>query len=141
MHDDEMDSDEYYEEARNVPSSEQPVHCKEFVTMLQQQKYLNNLTEHALKKNQPLIILNLMHEKIVLLSDEELTGLEKLERMCLQTLSVRPMPGLPSINITSESDAVAKDLETSSNKSSITTPLGTGVALQDSDLPQMVSCI
>ncbi|XP_073040417.1 LOW QUALITY PROTEIN: chromatin assembly factor 1 subunit FAS1 [Primulina eburnea] len=141
MYDDEMDSDEYYEEARNVPSSEQPVQCEDFITMLQQQKYLNNLTEHALKKNQPLIILNLMHEKTVLFSGEELTCVEKLERMCLQTLSVRPMPGLPSICITSESDGVAKDLETSSNKSSITTPLGTGVALQDADLPQMILSI
>ncbi|XP_075498612.1 LOW QUALITY PROTEIN: chromatin assembly factor 1 subunit FAS1 [Primulina tabacum] len=141
MYDDEMNSDEYYEEARNVPSSEQPVQCEDFITMLQQQKYLNNLTEHALKKNQPLIISNLMHEKTVLFSGEELTCVEKLERMCLQALSVRPMPGLPSICITSESDAVAKDLETSSNKSSITTPLGTGVALQDADLPQMILSI
>ncbi|XP_073125630.1 chromatin assembly factor 1 subunit FAS1 isoform X2 [Henckelia pumila] len=140
MQDDEMESDEYYEEVRNVPSSEQPVQSEEFVTMLHQQKYLNNLTEHALKKNQPLIILNLMHEKTVLFSDEELSGVEKLERMCLQTLSVRPIPGLPSVDITNESEAVAEDLEKSSSKTSVTT-LGTGVALQDADLPQIILII
>ncbi|KAL0403392.1 UNVERIFIED_CONTAM: Chromatin assembly factor 1 subunit FAS1 [Sesamum radiatum] len=106
----EVESDDLVEEVRNLPNSEQQVQSEEFCTLLRQQKYLKNLTEHALKKNQPLIILNLMHEKTTSLA-EELTGTEKLERMCLQTLSMRPLPGFPDIEISAHNDAVDEDQE------------------------------
>ncbi|KAK4436092.1 Chromatin assembly factor 1 subunit FAS1 [Sesamum alatum] len=93
-----------------------------------------------LKKNQPLIVLNLMHEKTTSLSAEELTGTEKLERMCLQTLSLRPLPGFPDIEISTHNDVVDEDQEASSAKSS-TRLLATAAALVDSDLPQIISVI
>ncbi|KAL0382586.1 UNVERIFIED_CONTAM: Chromatin assembly factor 1 subunit FAS1 [Sesamum calycinum] len=135
---DEVESDDLVEEVRNLPNPEQQVQSEEFCTLLRQQKYLKNLTEHALKKNQPLIILNLMHEKTTLFSAEELTGTEKLERMCLQTLSMRPLPGFPDIEISAHNDAVDEDQEAFSAKSS-TKLLATAAALADSDLPQIVN--
>lgn len=135
---DEMESDDLVEKSRNMLTSEQQVLSEEFCTLYRQQKYLNNLTERALKKSQPLIILNLMHEKTSLLSAEELTGSEKLERMCLQTLSIHPLPGFADIEISVRNDVVDEEREASSNKSSTTVP-ATAVPLLDSDLPQIVS--
>ncbi|KAL6501069.1 hypothetical protein OROHE_025266 [Orobanche hederae] len=140
VHTDEMESDDLVEEVRNLPNSEQQVQSEEFCPLLRQQKYLNNLTEHALKKNQPLIILNLMHEKTTLLSAEELTGVQKIERQCLEALSIRPLPGFPDIEISIQSDLVDNENETLCNKSSTTTPT-TGAAIVDSDLPQIISVI
>ncbi|XP_020549754.1 chromatin assembly factor 1 subunit FAS1-like [Sesamum indicum] len=137
---DEVESDDLVEEVRNLPNSEQQVQSEEFCTLLRQQKYLKNLTEHALKKNQPLIILNLMHEKTASLSAEELTGTERLERMCLQTLSMRPLPGFPDIEISTHNDVVDEDQEAFSAKLSTKLP-ATAAALVDSDLPQIISVI
>ncbi|KAL0298487.1 UNVERIFIED_CONTAM: Chromatin assembly factor 1 subunit FSM [Sesamum radiatum] len=103
---DEMESDELVEEVRNLPDSQKQLPSEEFCTLLWQQKCFNSLTEHVLKKNQPLIISNLMHEKTTLSLVEELTGIEKLERLCLQTLSIRPLPDVPSIKISFQYDAV-----------------------------------
>ncbi|KAK6144953.1 hypothetical protein DH2020_021773 [Rehmannia glutinosa] len=140
VNNDEMESDDLVEKVRNCHNPEQQVQSEEFCTLLRQQKYLNNLTEHALKKNQPLIILNLMHEKTTLLSAEELTGTEKLERMCLQALSIFHLPGFSDIEISVHDDVVDEDNEASSNKSSAT-PLATAAAILDSDLPQIISII
>ncbi|GFP90080.1 chromatin assembly factor 1 subunit fas1 [Phtheirospermum japonicum] len=135
----EMESDDLVE-VRNPPNSVQQVQSEEFCTLLWQQKHLNNFTEHALKKNQPLIILNLMHEKTILLSAEELTGTEKIERMCLQALSIRPLPGFPDIGISIRSDVIDEDNEVPSDKASTTRP-ATGASILDSDLPQIISVI
>ncbi|KAL0302919.1 UNVERIFIED_CONTAM: Chromatin assembly factor 1 subunit FAS1 [Sesamum radiatum] len=137
---DEMESDELVEEVRNLPDSQKQLPSEEFCTLLRQQKYLNSVTEHALKKNQPLIISNLMHEKTTLSPSEELTGIEKLERLCLQTLSICPMPDIPSIEISVQNDVVNNDVESSSNKSSPTL-LATATAMLDCNLPQIISVI
>ncbi|GFP95779.1 chromatin assembly factor 1 subunit fas1 [Phtheirospermum japonicum] len=139
-HADEMECDELVEEVRNLPVSETSVQSEEFYTLLRRQKYLNSLTEQALRKNQPLIILNLMHEKIAMLPAEELTGIEKLEQMCLQALSIRPLPDFPHIKISICDSMVVDDLEASPNNSSITSFANAGVVL-DSDLPQIISII
>ncbi|XP_011077120.1 chromatin assembly factor 1 subunit FAS1 isoform X3 [Sesamum indicum] len=137
---DEMESDELVEEVRNLPDSQKQIPSEEFCTLLRQQKYLNSLTEHALKKNQPLIISNLMHEKTTLSPAEELTGTEKLERLCLQTLSICPLPDIPSIEISVKNDVIDDDVESSSNKSSPTL-LATAAAMLDCNLPQIISVI
>ncbi|KAL3652074.1 hypothetical protein CASFOL_001755 [Castilleja foliolosa] len=137
---DEMESDDLVEEVRKPHISVQQVQSEELCTLLRQQKLLNNFTEHALKKNQPLIILNLMHEKTTLLSAEELTGREKIERMCLQALSIRPLPRFPDIGISINMDVVDEDNEASSDKP-ITTCPRTSAAILDSDLPQIISVI
>ncbi|KAH6812706.1 Plant stearoyl-acyl-carrier-protein desaturase family protein [Perilla frutescens var. frutescens] len=138
---DEMESDELdHQEASNLPNSKVQVQTEEFCTLLRQQKYLNNMTEHALKKNQPLIILNLLHEKTTLLPAEELTGSEKIEKMCLQALCIRSFPDFPEAEISIHKDEVDGDLEASSKKSSPTPP-ATAAAISDSDLPQIISII
>lgn len=136
--DDEMEDHELDLEVQNLPTSVQRLQSDEFCTLLWKQKYLNNLTEHALKKNQPLIILNLMHEKTTLSSAEELTGTLKLERLALQTLGFFPLPGFPNTEISVPNDVVDGDREAVSNKSS-TAPLATAATILDSDLPQIVS--
>ncbi|KAK4480205.1 hypothetical protein RD792_013267 [Penstemon davidsonii] len=133
---DEMESDELVDGLKDLPDSQKQVQSEEFCTLLQQQKHLHDLTEHALKKNKPLIIMNLMHEKTTLLSAEELTVTEKLERMCLQTLSICPLPGFPNKEISIHNNVVDESLEASSNKSS-----ATAATVPDSDLPQIITII
>lgn len=132
MKSDEMDDSDLDSEVQNLPTSVQQLQSDEFCIMLRQQKFLNDLTEHALKKNHPLIILNLMHGKSTLSSAEEVTGISKLERMALQSLSIRPLPGFQNTEISVPSDVVDEGGEVSPNKSSTTQIL-------DSDLPQIVS--
>lgn len=132
MKSNEMDDCDLDSEVQNLPISEQQLQSDEFCILLRQQKYLNDLTEHALKKNHPLIILNLTHGKTTISSADEVTGISKLERMALQTLTIRPLPDFQSIEISVPNDVVDKDGEVSPNKSSTTQIL-------DSDLPQIVS--
>lgn len=133
-----MECDELDEEVRNLPDSKEEVLSEEFCTLLRKQKYLNNMTEHALKKNQPLIILNLMHEKTTLSPAEELSGSEKIEKMCLQALSIRPMPDFQATDISLHTIEADEDLEAPSNKST-STPTTSAASIPDSDLPQIVS--
>lgn len=76
-----------HEGAESSPTCKDDVETEEFCALLQQQKNLNNLTEHALKKNRPIIKSNLMHEH-----DSEMghnfSSTLKLEQMCLQSLSM-----------------------------------------------------
>ncbi|XP_031105672.1 chromatin assembly factor 1 subunit FAS1 [Ipomoea triloba] len=122
------------------PSLKQEVQTEEF-SVLRQQKYLNNLTEHALKKNQPLVILNFMHEKASILLDEDVTGNDKVEQTCMHALRMCSFPGQPSIEISCyDMDEEVQEAGPSNSKmvapSQVATP-----ALQDSDLPQVVSVI
>ncbi|KAL5582967.1 hypothetical protein UlMin_015409 [Ulmus minor] len=132
---DRMETDIIVEKAKSSPALEN----EEFCVLLRQQKYLNNVTEHALRKNQPLIILNLMHEKASLLSAEDLAGTAKLEQMCLLALSMRPLPGGPPIEISLDS-IEDNNVEAcmSSGKGSATS---TVIAISDLDLHKMVSAI
>ena len=79
---DKLATDPTVEEAKSSPGCGAESESEEFCVLLWQQKYLHNLTERALRKNQPLIILNLMHEKVPLLMAEDLNGTPKLEQMC-----------------------------------------------------------
>ncbi|KAG6384157.1 hypothetical protein SASPL_156043 [Salvia splendens] len=139
------DSHDLDSEVQNRPISEYQSQNDELCILLLQQKYLNNLTERTLKKNQPLIILNLthkktnlMHEKTIISSAEELTGISKLERMALQALTIFPFPGLQNTDISVPREAVDEDPGSSPNKSR-TTELSTAADILDSDMPQIVS--
>lgn len=107
-----------------------------------QQKLLHNLTEQALKKSQLLIISNLNHEKLDLLN-QGLTGMDKLEQVCMQALCMRVWPGgiaidLPEIKVAAVEDVVVSDLD----GKSVGTPSSSVVAtISDSDMPEFVSLI
>ncbi|XP_009767043.1 chromatin assembly factor 1 subunit FAS1 [Nicotiana sylvestris] len=125
-----------------LSSSAQEVQAEEFVMLLRQQKYLHNLTEQALRKNKPLIILNLMREKAPLLLAEELTGNEKVEQMCLGALAICSFPGHSSIPISTCNDVVEGGLEASpSGTKATTSQIASSAVLADSDLHQVVSVI
>ncbi|XP_022965575.1 chromatin assembly factor 1 subunit FAS1 [Cucurbita maxima] len=89
---DRMETDDV-DEVRSTPSSKQDMEGKELCSLFKQQKHLYNMTELALRKNQPLIVLNLLHEKDNLLMAEDLDGTSKLEQTCLAALSMRLMQG------------------------------------------------
>ncbi|KAF2292022.1 hypothetical protein GH714_000201 [Hevea brasiliensis] len=130
-----METDLLVEEGRGSESCNQDSESEEFYMLLQQQKYLNNLTETALRKNQPLIILNLMHEKVPLLLAEDLTGTHKSEKMCLEALSMRTFPGwlpmeISMANIQSED----QDVCGSSGKAT-RTHTSTAITIKGSDMP------
>ncbi|KAH9622774.1 hypothetical protein KSS87_007370 [Heliosperma pusillum] len=124
------------------PSLKPEAESEECSAWYQQQKYLNNLTEHALRKNQPLVITNLMHEKTHLLLAEDLSGTLKVDQMCLQALSMRAFPGRSSVEVPTNVNLQEENQETSTSNST-----GSEVAteissiIQDSDLPKIVSVI
>ena len=138
---DKLATDPTVEEARSSPGCGAESESEEFCVLLRQQKHLHNLTERALRKNQPLIILNLMHEKVPLLMAEDLSGTPKLEQMCLQALSMCAFNGGPLIEISVTNDIQDDDQEAclSNSKGNATTPLPAGMAISDSDLPKIVS--
>ncbi|XP_062178342.1 chromatin assembly factor 1 subunit FAS1 [Alnus glutinosa] len=138
---DRMETDVAVEEARSSPNCKQNSKRDEFCSLLRQQKYLNNLTEHALRKNQPLIILNLMHEKAALLMAEDLSGTPKLEQMCLQALSMRVFPDVPPVEISIENIQDEDQEACLSGFKGSSTPISTVNAITESDLPTIVSAI
>ncbi|XP_019194253.1 PREDICTED: chromatin assembly factor 1 subunit FAS1 [Ipomoea nil] len=128
-------------ETKVSPSSKQEAQTEEF-SVLRQQKYLNNLTEHALRKNQPLVILNFMHEKASILLDEDVSGNDKVEQLCMHALRMCSFPGQPSIEISCyHMDEEVQEAGPSNSKMVAPSQVATTVALQDSDLPQVVSVI
>lgn len=130
------------EGSKILSSSAQEGLSEEFAVLLRQQKYLHNLTEQALRKNKPLIILNLMHEKAPFLLADELTGNEKVEQMCLGGLAICSFPGYSSIPISTCDDVIEGDSEPCPSGSKAITPqIASPVALADSDLPEVVSVI
>ncbi|KAE8679778.1 Chromatin assembly factor 1 subunit FAS1 [Hibiscus syriacus] len=133
---DRMESDVPVVETQTSNISEQDGQNEEFGALLRQQKYLNNLTEHALRKNQPLIILNLLHEKASLLMAEDLNGTPKLEQTCLHALSMQAYPFGPSVEISMDSMEHDNQEACTSGKAGATPAL-----ILDSDLPLIVSTI
>lgn len=136
---DRMDIDPSVEEAKSSPSCKQELEREKPCALLRQQKHLNTITEHALRKNQPLIILNLMHEKVPFLMAEDLSGTCKMEQTCLQALSMHVFPGGLHVEITLDSMEDEKEEACLSNGSVSTTntPVTT---LPESSLPEIVSC-
>uniref|UniRef100_A0A803L429 Chromatin assembly factor 1 subunit FAS1 n=1 Tax=Chenopodium quinoa TaxID=63459 RepID=A0A803L429_CHEQI len=125
-----------------------PLGCKpetlseEYSSWMRQQKYLHNLTEHALRKNQPLVIVNMMHDKAHLLSAEDLTGSLKVEQMCLQALSMRVFPGGMSIEVPSDNNLREENQDAcTSNSKGSTAATMVVTPIPDSDLPKIVSII
>ncbi|XP_021772283.1 chromatin assembly factor 1 subunit FAS1-like [Chenopodium quinoa] len=125
-----------------------PLGCKpetlseENSSWMRQQKYLHNLTELALRKNQPLIVVNMMHDKAHLLSPEDLTGSLKVEQMCLQALSMRVFPGGMSIEVPSDNNLREENQDAcTSNSKGSTAATVVVTPIPDSDLPKIVSII
>ncbi|CAK9142763.1 unnamed protein product [Ilex paraguariensis] len=139
---DRMESDCLDEEARSSPSRKQELESEEFCILFRRQKCLHNLTEHALRKNQPLIILNLMHEKAPLLLVDDLSGSLKLEQTCLQALSMLAFPGDPYVEISIGDTVQQQGQEASSSGSRGNITAGVAVTpILEMDLPQIVSVI
>lgn len=138
---DKVNSCQLVEEEPRSPMSKD-TQLSQDIVLLRQQKYLRSLTEHALRKNQPLIISNLMHEKASLLFADNLTGVNKLEQTCLQALSICVFPcGVP-VEISITNDAEEENLEACmSNSNASTTNLSSRAAISESDLPSIVSVI
>lgn len=136
---DRMDIDPSEQDA-NTTSSKQDQESPEFCALLQQQKHLQNLTDHALKKTQPLIICNLTHEKVSLLAAKDLEGTQKVEQICLRALMVRQFPWSSLIEI-SINDIQDEDQEASKFSCSQSTPPSNSKAkiIPDSDLLTVVS--
>ncbi|PON55384.1 Chromatin assembly factor 1 subunit A [Parasponia andersonii] len=134
---DKMETDDTVEEAKGSAG----VESEEFCALLRQQKYLNNLTEHALRKNQPLIISNLMHEKTSLLIAEDLTGTPRLEKMCLQALSMRIFPGGSPVDISLDLVEGNDQEACPSSGKGRTTPDSAVIEIPDPDLCALVSSI
>lgn len=139
---DGMESDVADDEVRSSPSCVQDVESEELRVLLRQQKHLQDLTEHALRRNQPLIISNLMHEKDVLMMADGLSGIPKAEQTCLQALSMRPCPGGIFIDISAYPFSLPEDGEFCESQSKDSTSHGLPVvAMLDLDLRETVLSI
>ncbi|KAH8501282.1 hypothetical protein H0E87_016193 [Populus deltoides] len=135
-----MDADPSVEEARSSPSCKQDLESEEFCTLLKQQKCLNSLTDNALRKNHPMIVLNIMHEKDALLVADDLSDISKVEKMCLQALSMRAFPGGPQMEMFLDVSSENHDACLLNAKASATR-IPAVITLQDSDMPIVVSVI
>ncbi|KAJ0972257.1 hypothetical protein J5N97_020216 [Dioscorea zingiberensis] len=124
------------------PCCEPEVETEEFRALLRHQKYLYSLTEHALKKGQPLIISNLMHDKVQLPMAEDLTGTAKLEQICLQAICMRACSGGSVVDLSANNGQLNTDNEISHlQKDSFSSPMASIPAIQDADLPEFVESI
>lgn len=136
---DRMASDAADDEVISSPSCMQEVEGEEFRVLLRQQKYLHDLTEHALRRNQPLIISNLMHEKAALIMGEDLSGAPKLEQICLQALSMRSCPGGTSIEVGDPVSSTEDKEFCYSQDRTNTPPAVPAAAILDLDMREVVS--
>ncbi|XP_027085917.2 chromatin assembly factor 1 subunit FAS1 isoform X1 [Coffea arabica] len=132
---DKLEVNHLVEETKSSPSSKEAVN-----QLFRQQKCLYNLTEHALRKNQPLVVLNIMHQKAALLSADNVTGAEKHEQICLQALSICAFPVGPFVQISISDDTEDQGACTSSTKTNSTT-FASPPTILDSELAQIVSVI
>ncbi|GAB4855901.1 hypothetical protein Ancab_024541 [Ancistrocladus abbreviatus] len=121
------------DDGRSSPSCKPEAECVEYTAWIQQQKYLHNLTEHALHRNQPLIISNLKHEKASFFSKEELAV--KLEQMCLQALAMHVCPGALPVEVPSD-NVLPEEYQIPSSKGN-SVPAGAAATIPDSDLPKI----
>lgn len=129
-------------ELARTPFRGEDVESDELSAFFRQQKYLNTATEHALRKNQPLIITNLMHEKrgLVQSNPENLSGNIKLEYMCLQALSMRGFPGsIMEISAEYEDEDTCLFSSSQNSAASVLTPRINVRAVPDLHLPTIVS--
>lgn len=135
-----MDHCDIAEDTKSSPGCQ--VETEELSILFRQFKHLNTVTEHALRKNKPLFILNLKHEKSN--SNTSVTqDRSESEHMCLQALSIRVFPVGTSIEISAGDDIQeevkeAKEAPPSSSKSCVV-PAASGNVISDSDLPEFVS--
>lgn len=129
--------DDKDEEASSSPTG-QCTEVEEFRSVLRQQKVLNTLTEQALRKSQPLVICNLNHEKLELLTAEDLKGTAKVEQLCLQVLSMRICPGGAVVDVSTidNSSASAEEINQCNVKNG--SPASAS-AIPETDLPEIVS--
>ncbi|CAH2065585.1 unnamed protein product [Thlaspi arvense] len=137
---DRMDIDPSEQDASSTPSK-QDQESQEFRALLHQQKHLQSLTDHALTKTQPLIISNLTHEKVSLLSSKDLEGTQKMEQICLRALVVRAFPWSSSLIEISIDSSQGEDQETRKSYSQSTPPPSRARSIPDSDLLTVVSTI
>lgn len=126
-------------ESRNLTDTKMETESDEFRAFFQQQKYLNNLTEQALRKCHPLIITNLMHEKSAALNSDTVDGTARLEQICLRVLCMRACPGGSAIDVPSD-HPLSKDQEKqNSPPNNISTSPAPAVVISDTELPEFVS--
>ncbi|XP_038989591.1 chromatin assembly factor 1 subunit FSM-like isoform X2 [Phoenix dactylifera] len=129
------------DEAKSSSSFKLEIESEEFRASLGHQKYLCTVTEQALRKNQPFVISNLMHEKVELISAVGLVGTPKFEQICLQALCMQPCPG-GSIIDQSINHNSSKDQEICRPQSkSSSTPVVYAAVIPDSNLSEFVECI
>ncbi|CAI8613307.1 unnamed protein product [Vicia faba] len=140
---DRMETDVSHAESDGSPCSKDDIEAEEFCALLRQQKYLNNLTEHALRKNNPVIIPNFVLDKDPSVLDHNISGIPKQELMCLQALSMYTIPGGSYIELELSTDKIQdEDQEASpSTGKSAATPPSDLAAIPDSDLPIIVTTI
>lgn len=137
---DRMEIDLSVEDTKSSSSCKPELESNKSCALLRQIKYLSSVTEQALQKNQPLLILNLMHEKFPLLMAEDLSGTSKMEQKCLQALSICPFPG-DHVEITVDIMDDENEEDCLSNGKGSTTLSSTVTAISESDLPAIVSVI
>lgn len=136
---DKMETDVITEGADSSPCSKNDIETEEFCALLRQQKYLNNLTEHALRKNHPLMISNFGNDNEFLLSHHDVGGTPKQEQMCLQALCMYMIPGSSYIELSTDKVHDEDQEACLSTGKCGATPMSGLAAIPDSDLPIIVS--
>ncbi|MQL76201.1 hypothetical protein Taro_008566 [Colocasia esculenta] len=140
VHDDSMRTDCTSNEARISSGCMQEINNEEFVALLKHLSYLDNLTRQALRRDQPHIITNFLHEKCNQVPGKDLTGTAKIEDICLRMLCMVPYPGGTAIEEPFANQSEDSDVCYTQCKNS-TAPGAVAAFISDSLLPEYVRCI
>uniref|UniRef100_A0A1D1XWI5 Chromatin assembly factor 1 subunit A n=1 Tax=Anthurium amnicola TaxID=1678845 RepID=A0A1D1XWI5_9ARAE len=127
------------DEAGSSPRCTPNMENEEFFALLRQQKYVDNLTQLALRKNQPLIITNLLHEKSEITTGKDPFGASKVERICLHMLCMVACPGGPIIEPFDNQSSEDTDSRHTQSKKSIAPVVA--ATISDPNLQEYVCCI
>ncbi|KAK7269055.1 hypothetical protein RIF29_21770 [Crotalaria pallida] len=128
------------EQGQSSPSCKDDVETEEFCALLRQQKDLSNLTEHALERNRPLIISNLMHEHDKEL-DHSFNSTPNSKQMCLQSLSMLIISASSFIEITAGKMPDEDQEACISTGKGAAAPISDVDVMLDSNLPLIVATI
>lgn len=85
------------------------------------------------------MISNLSHEKIKLLSAEDLNGKAKVEQVCLQALCMRAIPGGAIVDIFTNPSTSYEDQQVPLAPEESAAQAATAPVVSDKDLPEYVS--
>lgn len=104
--------------------------------LMQSTKAISSFTEHALRKDRPLVVSNLDHRKVDLLIAKDTTGIHTVEKLCLQALCRMTYPGGPIIDVPTDTACDVQKFCQAKKRTPVTSKY-----ISDIDMPDFVELV